>query len=175
MYPGLTGAKRRPTAMVEFPEPFGTLRCIDFTDEEASLGLTGDLALKLPVGIYGYTLERWARMPVMALNSLGLISKLPLSFLTFGSERRAASTVAKEQAHVCAVLRDGKRLDASVVLGKGNFAMTASAIATCATVLLDRRAAGDATSGVRGIEDIFELSQVQGGFEDQGIRIEAVA
>ena len=100
--------------------------------------------------------------------------EVPLSFLAFGSERRAASKVAKPQSHVCAALRDGKRLETQVVLGKGNFAMSASAIATCAKVLLDRRAVGDSLSGVHGIEGVFKLSEVQGGFEDQGIRIEAV-
>jgi hypothetical protein len=172
LYPGLSNAKRRPTATVEFPEPFGRLRCLEFDDEESSVGLTGDLALRLPVRIYAYTLEGWARIPVNALNSLGLISKVPLSFLTFGLEKRAASTVAKPQAHVCAVLRNRKRLETQVVLGEGNFAMSASAIATCAKVLLDRRAEGDSLSGVRGVEDVFKLSEVREGFEAQGIRIE---
>ncbi len=151
------------------------MRCIDFDDEEASVGLTEDLALKLPVRIYGYTLEGWARAPVMALNSLCLISKLPLSFFTFGSERRAARTVANLQCHLCAALREGRRLETSVVIGKGNFAMTASAIATCAKVLLDRRAGGDVQAGVHGIEASVDLSEVSDGFEQQGIGIEAMA
>lgn len=29
--------------------------------------------------------------------------------------------------------------------------------------------------GVRGVEDVFRLSEVRGGFEEQGIRIEAMA
>jgi hypothetical protein len=42
-------------------------------------------------------------------------------------------------------------------------------------VLLDRMAKGDSLSGVRGVEDVFKLSEVRGGFEAQGIRIEAMA
>ncbi len=174
LHPGLTNEKRRRTAFVEFPQPFGTLRCLLYDDEETQTGVAGDLALKLPVRFYGYTLEAWARIPTMMLNSLGLASKIPLSFLTLGLERRAASTVAKPQAHLCAVLRDGKRLETQVVVGNGNFAMSAAAIATCAKVLLDRRAKGDSLSGVRGVEDVFRLSEVRGGFEEQGIHIEAM-
>jgi hypothetical protein len=174
LHPGLTKEKRRGTALVEFPEPFGTLRCLLYDDEETQIGVAGDLASKLPVRFYGYTLEAWARVPTMALNSLGVISKIPLSFLTRGLEKQAASTVAKPQAHLCAVLRDGKRLETQVVLGNGNFAMSAAAIATCAKVLLDRRAEGDSLSGVHGVEDVFRLSEVRGGFEEQGIRIEAM-
>ncbi|HEY4778883.1 MAG TPA: hypothetical protein VIH47_04745 [Solirubrobacterales bacterium] len=174
LHPGLTNEKRRRTALVEFPEPFGTLHCLAYDDEETQIAVAGDLALKLPVQFYGYTLEGWARIPVNALNSLGLISKVPLSFLTLGLEKRAASTVAKPQAHLCAVRRDGKRLETQVVLGNGNLAMSAAAIATCAKVLLDRRAEGDSLSGVRGVEDVFRLSEVRGGFEEQGIRIEAM-
>lgn len=174
LHPGLTNEKRRRTALVEFPQPFGTLRCLAWEDEETQIGVAGELASRLPVKFYGYTLEAWARVPVMALNSLGLASKIPLSFLTLGMEKQAASTVAKPQAHLCAVLRGGKRLETQVVLGEGNLAMSAAAIATCAKVLLDRRDAGDTLSGVRGIEDVFKLTEVRDGFEEQGIRIQAM-
>ena len=53
--------------------------------------------------------------------------------------------------------------------------MSAAAIGTCAKVLLDRRAEGDSLSGVHGVEDVFKLSEVRDGFEEQGIRIEAMA
>ena len=72
------------------------------------------------------------------------------------------------------MLRDGKRLETQVVLGEGNFAMSAAAIATCAKVLLDRRAGGDSLAGVRGIEDVFKLSEGRDSFEEQGIHIEAM-
>jgi hypothetical protein len=103
-----------------------------------------------------------------------LISKLPLSLLTLTSERQASSTVTKPQCHLCGVLRDGRRLAASAVTGKGNFAMTAATIATCAKVLLDRKDQGEIPSGVLGIDDVFDLSEVRAGFEAQGIRIAAL-
>lgn len=175
LYPGLTGVHRHPSASVDFPEPFGRLRCLEFTDPEAAIGQIGNLAERLPVRNYGYTLERWARDPVMAINALGLISKLPLSLLTLTSERQAASTVAKLQCHLCGVLRDGRRLAASAVMGKGNFEMTAASIATCAKVLLDRKDQGELPSGVLGVDDIFNLAEVRAGFETQGIRIAALS
>ncbi|HTA15911.1 MAG TPA: hypothetical protein VK781_13730 [Solirubrobacteraceae bacterium] len=173
-HPALTGVHRHPTAIVSFPEPFGKLRCLQFTDPDAAVGLIGNLAERLPVRNYGYTLERWVRDPVMALNALGLISKLPLSLLTLTSERQARSTVAKPQCHLCGVSRDGRRLGASAVTGKGNFVMTAAAIATFARVLLDRADSDGIPSGVLGVDDVFELSEVREGFETQGIRIAAL-
>jgi hypothetical protein len=174
-HPVLTSGHRHPTAIVEFPEPFGRLRCLQFTDRERAIIAIGNLAERLPVLNYGYTLERWARDPVMAINALGLISKLPLSLLTLNAERQAASTVAKLQCHVCGVLRDGHRLAASAVTGRGNFAMTAASIATCAKVLLDRKDQGEVPSGVLGIDDVFDLSEVRADFETQGIRIAALS
>lgn len=174
-HPVLTSGHRHPTVIVEFPEPFGRLRCLQFTDRERAIIAIGNLAERLPVLNYGYTLERWARDPLMAINALGLISKLPLSLLTLNAERQAASTVAKLQCHLCGVLRDGHRLAASAVTGRGNFAMTAASIATCAKVLLDRKDQGEIPSGVLGIDDVFDLSEVRAGFETQGIRIAALS
>lgn len=36
-------------------------------------------------------------------------------------------------------------------------------------------AEGDSLGGVRGVEDVLRLAEVRGGFEQQGIRIEAMA
>jgi len=173
-HPALTSVHRHPTAIVDFPKPFGRLRCLEFTDPEAAIGLIGNLAERVPVRNYGYTLEWWAREPVMALNALGVISKLPLSLLTLNAERQAGSTVAKPQCHLCGVSRDGHRLAASAVTGKGNFVMTAAAIATCAKVLLDRKDQGGIPSGVLGVDDVFDLAEVRAGLEAQGITIAAL-
>jgi hypothetical protein len=107
----------------------------------------------------------------LALNSLGLLSKLPLAFFTAGSDRRAASTVAKPQCHVSAVLRDGRRLAATAVTGRGNFAMTAGAVTAKAEVLLARRDNGEKPTGVLTVEDVFDLSELTPGLQRRGIRI----
>ena len=170
-YPGLTSAGRHPTAMVEFPEPFGRRRCIEFRHADIGPGLFGDVSQRLPVRFYGYTLERAVNASTLALNSLGLLSKLPLALFTVGSDRRAASTVAKPQCHVCAVLRDGRRLAATAVMGRGNFAMTADATAMMAENLLARRDKGESPTGVLSVEDVFDLSELTPGLERRGIRI----
>lgn len=53
--------------------------------------------------------------------------------------------------------------------------MSAAAIATCAKVLLDRKDQGDIPSGVLGVDDVFDLSEVRSGFEAHGIRIAALS
>jgi hypothetical protein len=173
-HPALTGVASHPTPMVDFPHPLGRRRCIQFTDPEVAVGLVGNLGERLPVYNCGYFIERSARAAILALNAAGLISKLPLSFLTFGSERQAASTIAKAQCHICGVSRDGHRIAASAVTGKGNFAMTAAAIAVFAKVLMDRRADGEISSGVQGVDDVFDLAEVREGLEGQGVLIRAL-
>ena len=170
-YPALRSAERRPAVTVEFPEPFGRCRCVQFAGAEIDAGLHGGLAERLPVRTYAYYMEWPVRTGLLTLNALGLLSKLPLVFLTAGARRRGASTVAKPQCHVCAVLRSGRRLAASAVLGSGNYAMSAAAMATYAEVLLPRRAAGTAPSGFAGIEEVYELAEVRSGLEGRGIRI----
>jgi hypothetical protein len=174
LHRGLTGVRRHPVEVLDFPEPFGTLRCLEFTDPDAAVGLVGNLGERLPVHNYAYTIERWAREPVMAVNAIGLISKLPLSLFTLNAERQARSTVAKPQCHLCGVLRDGQRLAGSAVTGSGNFAMTAAAIATCAKVLLDRKDQGETPAGVLGVDDVFDLSELRAGLEAYGITIAAL-
>ncbi len=175
LHPALRSVHRHPVEVLDFPEPFGKLRCLEFTDPDASIGLVGNLGERLPVRTYAYTLERWAREPVMALNALGLVSKLPLTLLTLNAERQARSTVAKPQCHICGVSRAGRRLVASAVTGNGNFAMTAASIATCAKTLLDRQSSGEIAKGVLGVDDVFDLAEVRAGLEMQGIRIAALS
>jgi hypothetical protein len=52
--------------------------------------------------------------------------------------------------------------------------MTAASIATCAKVLLDRNDQGEIPSGVLGVDDVFDLSEVRASFQAQGIMIAAL-
>jgi hypothetical protein len=49
--------------------------------------------------------------------------------------------------------------------------MTAAATVAFAEALLALRAGDPALSGVRGAEELFQLSELRDGFESRGIRI----
>lgn len=119
---------------------------------------------------YVYYTELPIRTGLLTLNAFGLLSRLPLAFLTAGSSLRARSTLAKPQCHICAVLRDGRRIAARAVIGKGNYAMSAAAMAAYAEALLPRRDNGTAPKGFLGIEDALDLGEVRDGLERRGMR-----
>lgn len=172
-YPAIRGSRvrRLPTRVLEFPEPFGRARCLQFASAEADAMIFGGLAKGRSLRAYLYLLERPARAVFLALNALGLLSRMPLAFFSSGYQLRRGRTTAKPQFHIAAVLRDGRRLAARAITGSGNYAMTASAIAAYAEVLLGRPARDSALSGVFGVEDAFDLSDLRDGLERRGIRI----
>ncbi len=168
------GARRLPTAIVEFPPPVGRCRCVRFVGDAVITALFSSLAEGRTPIAYGTFLERPARAYFLVLNSLGLLTRLPESFFTLGYKLRRARTKAKPQTHIVAVWKGGQRLAARVISGRGNYLMSATAVAAYCEVLIARPANG-AGGGVVGIEDAFALSEVRDRFEEQGIRIEAMA
>jgi hypothetical protein len=170
-YPAFTSAPRHETLQVDLPAPYGRGRAISLVDPEVGIALVGGLGERFPVSTYVYIVEAPERVGLLALNRIGLLSRLPLAAFTFGATRKAGSTVLKPQHHIHAVLKDGKRLGACLVSGNGNFEMTAAATGVCAEALIDRQRAGDLSSGVRAVEEVFDLAEVRPGFEAQGIQI----
>ena len=170
-YPAFKGARRYPSKVIELPEPYGRGRCIRLAGAEADAMLFGDLAERFDGRAYVYITEHLIRAEYLALNSLGLLSKVPLRLFLLGSRWRSARTTNNPQCHIAAVLRSDRRLAGSVVTGFGNYAMTASAVASYTEVLLHRLGDGSAPSGVLGVENAFDLADLRDGFEKRGIRI----
>jgi hypothetical protein len=169
-YPALRNAERRPAITVELPAPYGPRRCLQLAGAEIDDGLFGGLAERMPVRTYVYYTELPIRAGLLTLNAFGLLSRLPLAVLTAGSSLRARSTLTKPQCHICAVLRDGRRIAARAVIGSGNYAMSAAAMAAYAEALLPRRDNGTAPKGFLGIEDALDLAEVRDGLERRGMR-----
>jgi hypothetical protein len=121
--------------------------------------------------VYACMTERPINAEFLTLNALGFLSRMPLGFFTLGSSWRSRRNATKPQTHLMAVTRGGQRLAAGVIEGSGNYLMTAAAIVGYVETLLRRRADGPSPTGVLGIEDVFDLTELREGFEKRGIRI----
>lgn len=174
-YPILRSARRHPTRVFEFPAPIGRRRCLVLAGPDADAMIFGGLLPGHTSRIYICNIERPINAEFLALNALGLLSRMPVGFFTLGSSWKLRRNAAKLQSHVVAVTRGEERLAAGVIEGSGNYLMTAAAIVGYAEALLRRRASGPSLSGVLGVEDVFDLSELRNGFESRGIRIVSLA
>jgi hypothetical protein len=174
-HPVFQTANRYRSALVDFPEPFGRLRCIRLGGPEADTMLFGDLASHLPVRFYVYVIEPLARAEFLALNAFGLLPRAPLWLFTVGSGWKKSRDKRKPQCHVAAVLRGGERIGTAAISGSGNYAMSATAMAAFAKALLDQRERGALPCGAMGVEEVFSMAELREHLETGGVRIASVA
>lgn len=168
-YPALTSARRHPTRVIEFPSPIGRRRCMEVGGPE--IGFFGELAEGRSGRVYFTVLQRAAQAEFLALNTVGLLARLPIRLFQLGRSWTARRTTTEPKRDVLAVTSGGGRLAAASIKGAGDYLMTAAATAVFAQALLDRRAADPALSGVVGAEELFDLAELRGGFERSGIEI----
>ncbi len=168
------GARRLPTRVIDFPPPVGGRRCLRFVSDDAIAVLFGSLAEGRSARAYGCFVERPASAYFLALNSLGLLTRLPEGFFTAGYKWRRGRTTAKAQTHIAAVWQGNRRVAAKSITGSGNYKMSATAIAAFCEVLASR-APGGGGRGVIGVEDAFELAELTAAFSRGGIQIEPFA
>ncbi len=172
VYPVLTRAARHPTRVIEFPAPIGRRRCMQAAGPE--VGFFGELAAGRTGRVYFSVLQHAAQAELLALNAMGLLSRLPLRFFLLGRSWTARRTTHEPKRDIVAVTSGNQRLAARAVEGSGDYLMTASATAAFAEALLDRRAAEPTLRGVLGAEEVFDLSELRCGFERRGIQIRSL-
>jgi NAD(P)-dependent dehydrogenase (short-subunit alcohol dehydrogenase family) len=160
---------RLPTRVIEYPEPIGRRRCLHMGGAE--IGFFGEVATGRAARVYLCFIERPINAGLLALNALGLLSRLPRRFFTVGRRWTQRRTTSEPKRDVLAVSRGERRLAAYCVEGLGDYGMTAAATACFAEALLERRAAGPASCGVVGAEEIFSLEELQPAFKRRGIRV----
>jgi hypothetical protein len=167
--PAVRGRGRRPTRVIQFPEPIGRRRCLHLGGAE--IGFFGEVAEGRSARVYLCFIERPVHAQLLALNAFGLLSRLPSRFFTLGRRWTQRRTTSEPKRDVLAALRGGHRLAACSVNGVGDYRMTAAATAAFAEALLARRAKEPTLRGVLGAEEFFELTELRPGFEQRGIRI----
>lgn len=169
LYTALHGKGRRETRVIEFPQPIGRRRCLHIGGAET--GLFGGVAEGRSARVFLAFHQRPLLAQLLALNSVGLLSRLPRGFFTIGRRQTARRTTTEPKRDMLSVGRAEQTLAACCVEGVGDYLMTAGATAVFAEALLTRFANGPAMSGVVGADEIFDLDQLRDGFEQRGIRI----
>jgi NAD(P)-dependent dehydrogenase (short-subunit alcohol dehydrogenase family) len=166
-YPALSGARRHPTRVFAFAEPIGPRRCMLIGGPE--IGFFGEVAHGRTGRVYFTVLQRPALTAFLAMNATHLLSRLPLRAFQLGRGWTSKRTTREPRRDIVAVTNGDRTLDACTVAGSGDYLMTASATAVFAQALLARPTSRTPSAGVWGAEELFDLLDVQHGFEASGI------
>jgi hypothetical protein len=160
----LAAERRRPTAQIPFPEPFGSRRCLEFSHGEE--GWLGTFALDRETREYLYFAPAAGNALLLGLNRLGLLRLLDTALLRLGRRRIPSKLSSEPKCDWLALKRDGQRLEAWTVEGRGDYRMTvATALAFVEAVLA--RTPGP---GVNRAQNVFTLEDVRHRCEARGIR-----
>ncbi len=168
MHPAIHGRGRLATRCIDFPEPLGTRRCFHLGGRE--LGFFGELAQGCQTEVYACVIERPAQGLFLTLNAIGLFSRLPIQFFTFGARQKARRDTEEPKRDVITLLRGDETIAERSVQGKGDYRMTVDAGVCFVNALLDRDQ-GPEARGVVGAEEIFDLGQLEPAFARRGILI----
>ena len=166
---GFTGRGHHRVKQVTLPEPFGSRRVLGFAEPDGGWLVTATEGLT--VSPFICLAERSLGAVMLALNAVGLISKLPPAAL--GSGRRTSVPEASQEpvAHSVAVLREGARLDYRLIVGRGDFLMAASSAIVFAEALLGRDGRAAAQPGAWYPEEVLSLERVGASLRRAGIDV----
>jgi hypothetical protein len=165
----LTAEHRRRPALVPFPPPLGHRRCVPFGEGEQ--GWLGALAKDCTVETYARFSPAYLNTAVLALDRIGLLSRLPRAAFVRGSTAPQATASSEPVSEWVAVRRGDVRLAARTIEGSGGYRLTAAAVAVFADALLDDQGRATAKPGCFDPQDLFSLSNLQPQLVEAGIRV----
>jgi hypothetical protein len=169
IHPSFTSAARHPTRVFDFPAPIGRRRCLQVAGSE--IGIFGELADRRTARAHFAMVERPIQALLLALNALGLLARVPRRIATLGRRLTRRRTSREPKRDLLFAVRGEQRLAGRMVVGHGDYLMTAGATAAFARALLRRQAAGATLRGVYVAEELFDLSELQPEFGRRGIQI----
>jgi NAD(P)-dependent dehydrogenase (short-subunit alcohol dehydrogenase family) len=166
----LTGARHHRSATIPFAEPFGRRRCLE-------VGAEGDGVLRRTVRAkairhYLCMQPRALNGVLLTLNAARLISLLPRASFTAGAREMPAELSDEPICEWVAVNRAGQRLAARTLGGRGYYRMTAAATVAFAEALVESPGAARSTRGLRSIDELVTLPELQPALEARGIAIQ---
>ena len=165
----LSARSHHPTRRINLPAPFGPRRYFALGDQGAMwLGMEGDFDMPF----YASFSERLARIPLLAANALRLMRALPRASFTAGRGRLPTEPSREPVCEWVAVSRGGELLAAKTIQGEGDYRSTLAAAVVFADALLARLSSENELRGVRGVEELFSLEQLEPALREAGIRVE---
>jgi hypothetical protein len=165
----LSSRRAHRTAVLPFPPPTGTRRCLQFAQAEE--GWLGELADGRAVATYARFAPRAVNRAVLSLNALHLMSVLPRALFVRGKHPAPANATHEPVTEWVAVLRHGTRLAAATIEGEGGYRITATATAVFASALLDAVAKDPELTGCFDPQELFTLQQLGPHLRKAGINI----
>jgi hypothetical protein len=165
---GLITVPRHRTVVVPLPEPFGERVCIGFGEDDA--GWLGGIAEGRVVRLYICVTEHAVHERILDLNGRGLMGELPRSLIGPRSVPIDGRPSDEPVAHWIAARRGGRRLAATTVQCRGDFAHAAQSTVVLARALLEQRRRG----GCFDPEELFTIGEVQAKLQAVGIAIAAL-
>ena len=163
----LAGSGRHRTASVQLPEPFGRRRCIEAGPavEDMLREIVGTRTLRLFVCF----LPTAFSAGMLALNTLGLASRLPLAMFAVGRRRVPPEPSRQETCHWVDVRRGGALVGSRFVRGAGDYRMTVAATEVFADALVPAAGALPRRTGLYGIEQVLSLGEVTAALAARGV------
>lgn len=160
----LTGARHHRQETVPFAKPFGRRRCLEMESRDGVLrGAIGGVAVRH----YLCMQPRPLNGALLALNAARLIGGLPRATFTTGAGKVPSELSEEPVCEWVAVAREGRRLAARTHEGRGYYRMTVAATLAFAEALAS--SPEDGRRGLRGIDEVLALSDVQPLLERRGI------
>lgn len=160
----LAAERRRPTAVIPFPEPFGRRRCLEFSRGEE--GWLGTFALDHEVREYIYFAPAAGNAVLLALNRLGFLGLLDSPLLRVGRRWVPRGLSMEPKCDWVALKRDGDLLEAWTVEGNGDYRMTVASVLAFVEAMVAR----PLEPGVRRAQEAFSLADIGRACEDREIR-----
>lgn len=171
MHRMLTGPGRRRTSTIDLPAPFG--RCRTFEAGPEAAGLLADVAGGRAARAYVSFRPAAVNAAILALNALGVASRVPASVFALGAGRTPGEPSRQPTAHWVNVRRGETLLASRVVQGAGDYRMSTAATLVLAEALESRSQRGTLPSGVFGVDELFTLGNVAPALAAQGITVES--
>lgn len=165
----LTDKLHHPVDQIPLPAPFGIRRClrVDLSTEgwlrSSSKGRREHLNICFS--------EPFLNNLLLWLNRLRLISFLPKAVFRFGRRSTPPELTTEPICEWVSVAREGKRLAACTIEGKGDYRSTVAAALVFVDAVTEKLCTGDAVDGVFGVEDLFTLDGLRSDLEAKGICI----
>lgn len=168
----LSGKGRLETVTVELAEPFGRRRCL--SSERGAAELVGPLARGRRPRLYLCCLPAPFNGLILALNTLGLVTRLPLALLTAGRSAVPPELSRQPTCHWAAVTRMGQRLAGRIIMGNGDYRSSVEATLVFAEALATTSGGQPQPSGVFGVDELLRLRDVLPALQRHGIRVSAL-
>jgi hypothetical protein len=166
----LRGPTHHRTVTVELPEPFGRRRCMEAAPRVTE-SLLGDAVGARARHLYLRFEPRPLSGLLRALNGLRLLSRLPQAAFTLGSGKAPEELSAQPTYHWVLVRREGEPLASAFVRGNGDYRSTVSAMVVLAGGLVPQLGAEPPRTGVRRLDELLSLSEIEPALHERGISI----